>query len=330
MPEAWSGCTVLVTGGLGFIGSNLVIELVRQGAHVTVIDRSAGQHGGNIRNIDSVADRIVLHDADIRDADSMSRIVPGHEVIFCVAGQVSHPNSMTDPLLDLDTNCRAQLQLLEICRRSNPDVRLVFTSTRQVYGRPLTQPVNEQHPLRPVDVNGVSKMAAEHFFRLYREVHGIRSISLRLTNTYGPRMDLKSAGRGFINVCLAQALRGDVITLFGTGDQLRDFTCVADVVQALLMAGQQQSGWGGVYNLSHPEPCGLREFVSVLGRIIDVRLELVPFPPDRLSIDVGDYCGCSRRFHELTGWVAGTRLEEGLRETVEFFLKHRERFLQAT
>lgn len=329
MPEAWSGCTVLVTGGLGFIGSNLVIELVRQGAYVTVIDRSAGQHGGNIHNIESVAERIVLLDADIRDADSMSRIVPGHEVVFCIAGQVSHPNSMTDPLQDLDTNCRAQLQLLEICRHSNPDARLVFTSTRQVYGRPLTRPVNEQHSLRPVDVNGISKMAAEHFFRLYREVYGIRSISLRLTNTYGPRMDLKSAGRGFINVCLAQALRGDVITLFGTGDQLRDFTYVNDVVRALMLAAQQQTGWGGAYNLSHSEPCGLRDFVSVLGKLIAVRLQLIPFPQDRLAIDVGDYSGCSRSFQDLTGWVAGISLEEGLRETVEFFLRHRERFLQA-
>jgi UDP-glucose 4-epimerase len=321
MTEAWSGCTVLVTGGLGFIGSNLVAELVRLGARVSIVDRASGEFGGSLRNIATVAEQITLHDADVRDADVMSRIVPGHDVIFCVAGQVSHPNSMTDPLLDLDTNCRAHLALLEICRHSNPNVRLVFASTRQVYGRPVTRPVDEQHPLRPVDVNGISKLAAEHFFRLYSEIYGIRSISLRLTNTYGPRMDLRSPGRGFINVCLAQALRGDTITLFGTGEQLRDFTYVADTVEALLLAAQQESGWGSAFNLAHPAPCGLRDFVSVLGTLIDVRVQVVPFPPERLAIDVGDYSGCSRRFQDLTGWMARTSLETGLRKTIDYFLR---------
>jgi nucleoside-diphosphate-sugar epimerase len=322
MFETWLGRRVLVTGGLGFIGSNLVLELVSHGAQVTVIDRTGGQYGGDLRNVDSVAHQIVLRDADIRDSQALAECVPEHEIIFCLAGQVSHSNSMTDPLTDLDINCRASLQLLEICRQSNPDARLIFTSTRQVYGRPQTCPVDEHHPLCPVDVNGISKVAAEHLLRLYWEVHGIRSISLRLTNTYGPRMDLKSPGRGFINVCLGQALRGDVVSLFDSGDQQRDFTFVADVVQALMLAARQQSGWGAAYNLSHPEPCSLRKFVSVLSQFIDVRVEQVPFPPDRRAIEVGDYWGNSNRFRQLTGWVAKTGLEEGLRETVQFFLQH--------
>lgn len=324
MSETWSGRTVLVTGGLGFIGSNLVIELAGLGAHVTVIDCVAGQHGGNISNIACVADRIVLHDADIRDAEFLARIVQGNEFIFSLAGQVSHPHSMTDPISDLDMNCRAQLALLEACRINNPDARIVFASTRQVYGRPLTRPVDERHQLRPVDVNGISKMAAEHFFRLYWEVHEIRSVSLRLTNTYGPRMDLQSAGRGFINACLAQALAGEVISLFGNGEQLRDFIYVADVVDALKRASRLQSGWGAAYNLSHPQPCSLRDFVTTLGRFINVRFQLVPFPPDRASIDVGDYWGCSLLFQQLTGWTAETSLHDGLRETVLHFQEQRQ------
>jgi UDP-glucose 4-epimerase len=253
------------------------------------------------------------------DADALSQVVPGHDVVFCLAGQVSHPNSMQDPIQDLDMNCRAQLQILEACRHSSPHTMLVFTSSRQVYGRPQTRPVDEAHPVRPVDVNGISKMAAEHFFRLYWEVYGIRSVCLRLTNTYGPRMDLTSPGRGFINVCLSQVLNGDVVSLFGTGDQQRDFTYVDDVVDALMLAANQASGFGLAYNLSHPASCSLRDFVQTLQQFIDVRLRFIPFPADRLSIDVGDYSGCSARFQNLTGWKAKTSLEDGLRATLDYF-----------
>lgn len=319
MSETWSGRRVLVTGGLGFIGSNLVMELVQLGARVAVIDCPDGRYGGSAGNLGHLIDQVQIYDVDLLDADGLHQHAADSDVIFCLAGQVSHPNSMQDPLTDLDINCRVQLQLLEACRHWAPQTKLVFTSSRQVYGRPQTHPVDEDHPVHPVDVNGISKMAAEQFFRLYWDVYGIRSVCLRLTNTYGPRMDLTSAGRGFTNVCLSRVLRGDVVTLFGTGEQRRDFMYVDDVVEALILAADQESGFGLAYNLSHPCPCSLQDFVRTLQNFVNVQVQFIPFPPDRLSIDVGDYTGCSRRFQNLTGWKAKTSLEDGLRATIDYF-----------
>lgn len=317
--DFWTDRRVLITGGLGFIGSHVAAELVARGSRVTILDLASGICGGNPANVDAIRNQVAIVDGDLRDAGVLEHVLPDQEVIFCTAGQVSHPDSMNDPLKDLDVNCRAYLQLLEISRRVCNRVRIVFTSTRQLYGRPITLPVDETHPVRPVDVNGVSKLAAENFFRLYWDVYGMPSVSLRLTNTYGPRMDLTTAGRGFVNVCLAQALRQEEITLWGSGDQLRDFNYVDDVVEAMLLAAICESAWGGSFNLSHPHPCSLREFVETLGRCIPVKYRVIPFPPERRAIDVGDYFGCSERYRSLTGWAPKWELAAGLLRTVESF-----------
>lgn len=318
MSEVWSACRVLVTGGLGFIGSNLVLKLLENGSCVTVVDRVSGEFGGKIQNLGAAVQDITLHDVDIRDSAAMDDIIPEHDVIFSLAGQVSHPNSMSDPLLDLDLNCRAQLQMLESCRHFNPGVRIVFASTRQIYGRPMQMPVTEAHPLVPVDVNGVCKLATEELFRLYNEVYGLRTVSLRLTNTYGPRMDLINAGRGFINVCLKRALAGETVQLFGDGKQLRDFVYVDDVVDAMLRASMLNSGWGQAFNVSCARAVSLQSFVTVLREHLEFNVETIPFPAERKAIDVGDYVGCSSRFHDLTGWEPMTNLADGIRATVEW------------
>lgn len=318
MPDSWSECRVLVTGGLGFIGSNLVLMLLKRGARVTVVDRMSGEFGGDVANLGAAIHDVDLRDVDIRDAVAMDTILPEQDVIFSLAGQVSHPNSMADPLLDLDLNCRAQLQMLESCRHRNASAKIVFASTRQIYGRPTEMPVTEDHPLQPVDVNGVSKLATEELFRLYAEVYGLRTVCLRLTNTYGPRMDLRNPGRGFINVCLKRALAGNAVQLFGDGQQLRDFVYVDDVSEAMLSAAAMESGFGQAFNVSCAQAVSLRDFVTVLQRLLPFDVEVVPFPADRKVIDVGDYVGCSQKFQQMTGWKPKVSLAEGLAATVEW------------
>jgi nucleoside-diphosphate-sugar epimerase len=222
-------------------------------------------------------------------------------------------------LTDLEINCRSQLSLLECCRRGNPGVRIVFASTRQIYGRPRSLPVAEDHPLEPVDVNGINKLAAELYYSLYHQVHRIDTVSLRLTNTYGPRMDLQSTRKGFVGVFVRRALEGRTIRIFGDGRQRRDFNYIDDVLDALLLAGERDELQGKVFNLGHPRPYSLLEFVARLERHAPTTHELVPFPAEAAVIDIGDYFGDFGRYHEATGWTPLVDLDEGLRRTVEFF-----------
>jgi nucleoside-diphosphate-sugar epimerase len=317
--DYYRGKRVLITGGVGFIGSNLARSLVSLGAEVTLVDSMLPAYGADLRNIEEIRDRVTVNFSDVRDGYSLRYLVRDKDLIFSLAGQVSHIESMQDPMTDLEINCRSQLSLLECCRRGNPEVKIVLASTRQVYGRPRYLPVDEDHPIVPVDVNGVNKLAAEMYCTLYHQVYGIRTVSLRLTNTYGPRMDLQSERKGFVGVFLRQALRGETIRLFGTGEQRRDFNHVDDVVEALLVAGEREELCGKVYNLGHPEPASLREFLEILGRFAPFEFELVPFPPEAEAIDIGDYYGDFSRFRKEAGWSPRIGLEQGLEETVRFF-----------
>jgi len=315
----WSGKRVLVTGGLGFIGSNLAIRLVGEGADVTLVDSLIPAYGGSLRNVEPVRDRLRINFSDVRDTHSLSYLVGDRDVIFSLAGQVSHIESMLDPHTDLEINCRSQLSLLECCRAHNPAARIVFASTRQIYGRPRYLPVDEQHPLEPVDVNGINNLAAEKYYTLYHRVYGMATVSLRLTNTYGPRMDLASDRKGFAGVFIRRALRGETVQVYGTGEQRRDFNHVDDVVEALLLAADNDAIRGGAFNLGHPEPRTLLEFVGILHGLAEFGHEIVPFPPEAERIDVGDYFGAFDRFTRATGWTPAVGLEDGLRRTVEHF-----------
>ncbi|MBI3865592.1 MAG: GDP-mannose 4,6-dehydratase [Planctomycetia bacterium] len=320
---------VLVLGGLGFIGSNLTLKLVDCGAHVTVVDSLAPGLGANWFNVQPVRNRIRVVVSDLRDADRLTALVRSQDVIFSLAGRVSHIASMRDPLIDQDINCRSQLSLLESCRQHNPAARIVFASTRQLYGRPRYLPVDERHPIAPVDVNGVSKRAAEMFFTLYHKVHGLHTVSLRLTNTYGPRMNLCGFGQGFMNVFLNRALTNSRIDIFGTGLQRRDFNYVDDVVDAFLLAGQDDRLDGRIFNLGHADHASLLEVVRLLQRHADVDFRCVPFPADYAAIDVGDYYGDFSRFHEATGWQPKCDLAQGIAATWRFFDQHREWYLES-
>ncbi len=262
--EPLRGNRVLITGGLGFIGSNLARRLVDVGADVLLVDSLVPEYGGNFDNIAGIEDVVTVNISDVRDVHSLPDLVRGRDVIFSLAGQTSHLDSMADPYTDLEINCRAQLSMLEACRLTNPGARVVFASTRQIYGRPEYLPVDERHPIHPVDVNGINKTAGEWYHLLYGEVYGIPVCVLRLTNTYGPRMRVKDARQTFLGHWLRQIVTGEEIAVFGDGRQKRDFNYVDDAVDAFLLAAARDEAMGKVYNLGGSEVVSLLDLAEKL------------------------------------------------------------------
>ncbi|MDJ0655483.1 MAG: NAD-dependent epimerase/dehydratase family protein [Xanthomonadales bacterium] len=315
----FSGKKVLILGGMGFIGSNLAIRLADLGADVTVVDSMLAQYGGNLANLDGHQDRLHINFSDIRDSHTLSYLVRDVDIIYSMAGQTSHVESMHDPFTDLEINCSSQLSILECCRKFNPQVEILYASTRQIYGRPQYLPVDESHPIVPVDVNGINKYAAEMYYTLYHKVHGMRCTSLRLTNTYGPRQHLRDNKQGFVGIFLRLALSGEQLRVFGDGQQLRDFNYVDDVVDAFLMATGREDLHGGAFNLGHGDKHSLLEFVQTLAEFTDVSYEIVPFPPEHKAIDIGDYYADFSLFSDKTTWVPQVDLKSGLERTVNYF-----------
>ncbi|MCX6129093.1 MAG: GDP-mannose 4,6-dehydratase [Proteobacteria bacterium] len=318
---------VLITGGLGFIGSNLAIRMVEKGAKVTLIDAMIPSYGARIFNIDGYRDRLQLNFSDIREPFSVDYLVAEQDYIFCLAGQLSHIDSMRNPINDLQINCLGHLNLLESCRRYNQNVKLVLTSTRQVYGKPQYLPVDEAHPIEPVDINGIHKLAAEQYFQLYYKVYGIQSTVLRLTNTYGPRMDLMSQDKGFAGIFLRKALLGEKIQLFDGGHQLRDFNAIDDVLDALELAAKGEHA-GRIFNLGHHKAHSLREFTEIMAEKLLFEIEDVPFPQERKAIDIGDYYGSYEHFHKASGWQPKLSLQEGLNSTIAFYQENLNQYLK--
>lgn len=311
---------VLITGGLGFIGSNLARRLVDLGAEVTLVDSLIPTYGGNPHNIAGIEDRVRVNVADVRDPFAMEYLVRGQDFLFNLAGQTSHLDSMQNPQTDLDINASAQLSILEACRRGNTGLKLVFASTRQLYGKPDYLPVDEAHPIRPVDVNGINKLAGEWYHLLYNNVHGIRACALRLTNTYGPGMRVKDARQTFLGIWIRLLIEGRPIQIFGNGSQLRDFNYVDDCVDALLRAGASEATNGKVFNLGSEEIVSLRQLAELLVPLHEGgRYEMVPFPPERKAIDIGDYYSDFSLMRQTTGWEPRVGLAEGLRRTVRYY-----------
>jgi UDP-glucose 4-epimerase len=318
---------VIITGGLGFIGSNLARRLVDYGAKVLLVDSLIPEYGGNLFNINDIEKEIRVNIADVRDIYSMQYLVQGKDYLFNLAGQTAHADSMKDPYTDLEINCRAQLSILETCRNCNPSIKIVFASTRQIYGVPDYLPVDERHLLHPTDVNGINKMAGEWYHILYNNVYGIRSCSLRLTNTYGPRMRVKDARQTFLGIWIKQLINGEVIKVFGDGTQLRDFNYVEDVVDALLISATNEEAYGQVFNLGSNDPINLKDLANLLIKINKTgSYSLVPFPPERKQIDIGDYYGDYKKINTKLGWEPKTSLEEGITLSLEYFQKYRNHY----
>ena len=322
---------VLITGGLGFIGSNLARQLVALGARVLIVDSLVPDYGGNLFNISGIEDRVRVNIADIRQQSMMNDLVCGHDVIFNLAGQVSHIDSMQDPYTDLDINCRGQLCVLEACRRNNASVKVVFAGTRQIYGRADSLPVTEDHLVRPTDVNGINKAAGEYYHLVYNNVFGIRACSLRLTNVYGPRQLIKHNRQGFVGWFIRLALENREIQIFGDGTQLRDFVYVDDAVDAFLRAGADDVSNGEVFNVGGMEPIKHRDLVELMIRTANSgRFRCVAWPPDKKAIDIGDFYADSSKIRSTLGWQPVTPLADGLRRTFEFYHAHLDQYVPAT
>jgi UDP-glucose 4-epimerase len=325
LQASFHGSRVLITGGIGFIGSNLAHRLIHLGATVTLVDSLIPTYGGNLRNLHGIEDQVRVNIADVRDEFSMNYLVQGHDYLFNLAGQTSHIDSMTDPYTDLDINCRAQLSILEACRKHNPQIKIVYASTRQMYGKPDYLPVDERHILHPTDVNGINKMAGEWYHIVYNNVYDVRACALRLTNTYGPRMRVKDARQTFLGIWIKRVLDGEPFHVFGDGLQIRDFTYVDDCVEALLLAAITDGAEGQIFNLGSHETINLRNLAALLIEANEGgAYDFVPFPSDRKVIDIGDYYGDFRRIQGRLGWLPQVDLREGLRRTLAFYREHRD------
>lgn len=323
----WTGRKVLITGGLGFIGSNLARRLADLGADVIAVDSLIPEYGGNLFNLDGYENRVRINISDVRDAFSLRHLVRDREFIFNLAGQTSHLDSMQDPFTDLEINCAAQLRLLEVCRHHAPGVRIVFASTRQIYGRPDYLPVDERHLLRPTDVNGINKMAGEWYHLLYNNVYGLSATALRLTNTFGPRMRVRDARQTFLGVWVRAVVEGRPFEVWG-GDQLRDYTYVDDAVEALLRAARHDDVRGRALNVGGEPPISLRRTAEMMVEAAGGgRFEVREFPAERKRIDIGDYYAEDAAFRAATGWAPAVPMLEALRRTVAYYRTHLARYI---
>ncbi len=328
--ECYRDRRVMITGGLGFIGSNLAHQLAALGARVLIVDSLIPAYGGNLFNISGIEDRVRVNVADIRQQSTMNYLVRDQDVIFNLAGQVSHIDSMQDPYTDLDINCRSQLTVLEACRRNNPDVKVVFAGTRQIYGHPDTLPVTEDHLVRPTDVNGINKAAGEYYHLVYNNVFGIRACSLRLTNVYGPRQLLKHDRQGFIGWFIRLALENREIQIYGDGTQLRDFVYVDDAADAFLRAGVDDASNGEVFNVGGTEPIRHRDLVELMLRTAGSgRFRCIEWPPEKKAIDIGNFYADSSKIRRVLGWEPATSLADGLARTFEFYRAHLDQYVPA-
>lgn len=316
--------SVLVTGGLGFIGSTLAHRLVELGADVLLVDSLLPDYGGNLFNIDPIKGKVRVNIADVRDESGMQHLVKGHDYMFNLAGTLSHIDSMKDPYTDLEINCRSQLTILEACRKNNPGIKIVFSGTRGQYGKAQYLPVDERHPMCPTDVNGINNMAGEWYHILYNNVYGIRATSLRLTNTYGPRHQMKHSKQGYLNWFVRLSMEAQEIPIYGNGAQKRDFNYVDDVVEALLLAAAVDETNGEVYNIGSGSPISVLESLEAVIKIAKKgSYKIIPFPPEKKKIEIGDYYADYSKFKKATGWKPKIDFTEGLTRTIKYYEKNK-------
>lgn len=323
---AGKGRRMVVTGGAGFIGSNLVRRLLERGDEVVVMDAMVDGSGANRRNLEELGNGVEIIEADLAGEAGWQKALAGAGGIFHLAAQVGHAASMDRPLDDLHANAAGTLRLLEATRKHAPGAPVVFTSTRQVYGTPRTLPVDESHPLAAPDINAVHKLAAEGYLRVYGKVYGAAGIVLRLTNTYGPRMRVRDARQTFLGLWVRLAIEGNEICVFGDGEQIRDLTYVDDAIDALMMAGDMASPEVPIFNIGG-EATSLRLLAeAVINSAAQGTYRLAPFPPERLRIDIGDFWADDTAFRAVTGWSPKVDLMSGLARTIAFYRGERRHY----
>ena len=315
---------VLITGGLGFIGSNLAYELIRLKANILIVDSLSPLCGGNMFNIYGIKKYLKLKIKDIQNRSIMDNLVKGQNYIFNLVGQVSHIDSMKNPFADLEANCRTHLTVLEACKKNNPNAKIVFTGTRGQYGKPQYLPVDEDHPIRPIDVNGIHKATAEGYHRLYREAYDMRITILRLTNTYGPRYQMRHNRQGFLNWFIRLAIDNQKIKIYGNGRQIRDFNYVDDVVNALLLAAANERATGEIFNLGGFEPKSLIEIARiVVGQAKSGNIKNIPYPEQTKKLEIGNYYADFKKIKSLLGWNPTISLREGTGQTIQYYRKNK-------
>ncbi len=325
--KTFSGKNAMVTGGLGFIGSNLAIRLAELGANVLIVDSLVPQYGGNLFNIEPVKDKVRVNFADIRTQTTMNYLVQGQDYIFNLAGQVSHLDSMADPFTDLEINCKAQLTLLEALRKHNDKAKIVFAATRQQYGKPDYLPLDEKHLMHPTDVNGINKMAGEWYHILYNNVYGIKASSLRLTNTFGPRQMMKNDRQTYLAWFLRLAMDNQAIKIFGNGEHLRDFNFVDDVVEAFLLAMASDKSNGEVFNLGGNEKPSIMQTAQKIVELCGSgTIEQTEFPADKKKIAIGSVYSDYSKIKKTLGWAPKIGFEDGLKRTIGYYQKFKNQY----
>lgn len=326
--DIFKGKKILISGGLGFMGSNLAIRLVKEGADVTIIDSLIPEYGGNLWNIAPIKDQVKINISDVRDEHSMQYLIKDQEYFFNLAGQTSHLDSMNNPFTDLDINAKAQLSILEACRKYNPTIKVIFASTRQLYGKPLYLPVDEKHPVCPVDVNGINKMSGEGYHIVYNKVYGIQSVILRFTNTFGPRMRIKDARQTFLGIWVNNLIQNKPISKFGDGCQVRDYNYIDDVVDAFLLVASSTQWDGTIYNLGNNDPISLKRTAELM---IDENscgeFEFKKFPSDLKKIDIGNYYSDFSKIKNKLGWSPKTANCDGFRKTIDYYKENFEHYV---
>ncbi len=323
LKSSFQGKNALITGGLGFIGSNLAQALLELGAGVYIVDSMLPEYGANLFNIEHIKDRLKVDFSDIRNRHSLESLVRGKDMIFNLAGTLSHIDSMRDPFTDLQINCSSQLSLLEVCKKNNPEAKIIFAGTRGQYGKPEYLPVDENHPTRPSDVNGINNMAGESYHMLYNSVYGIRACSLRLTNTYGPRHQMRHPRQGVVNWFIRKILDAETVEVYGDGAQVRDLNYVGDAVDAFLLAMARPEADGQVYNLG-ADALPLIDIVRLMIKVYGKGdYELADYNKDLLKIEIGDYKADTAKIRRQLGWRPRVSLEEGFRRTFDYYKKYK-------
>ncbi len=320
---------ILITGGIGFLGSNIAKKLVELGSDVTLVDSMLPDYGGNEENIASFRNQVHVSFTDIRDSHSMPYLLKDKDILFNLAGQISHMDSMNDPIADLEINSKSQISLLENCRKHNSNIKIIYASTRQIYGRTnADKPTKENHPLNPTDVNGINKLSGELYHSLYNTVYGLKTTSLRMTNTYGPRQLIKHNRQGFISWFINRSLLNDKISLYGDGQQIRDFTFIEDAVDAFLLAAQTENSAGEIYNLGGIRPYTLLEVATILKEINPkLTIEKIPFPEERKKIDIGSYVADFSKAEKELCWTPKIDLKTGLLKAIEYYIPRLDKYL---
>ena len=317
---------ILITGGLGFIGSNLAIKLVSLGAKVEIYDALIKGLGGNLFNVEPVKNKLTITIGDMREKTKIEKAILKKDYIFNLAGTLSHIDSMANPFIDLDINCRAQLCLLEACRKLNKQVKIVFAGTRNQYGKALYLPVDEKHIQEPTDINVINAIAAEKYHLLYNRIYGIKAVSVRMSNTYGPRHQMKHPRQGVLNWFIKVLKDGKTVELYGDGSQIRDVNYIDDVVNALLLCAKSEKSNGQAYNLGG-QAITLKEFVEKVIEILDRgRYKTVKFPKEREPIEVGNYVADIKKIKEELGWQPRVPIDEGIKRTIDFYKQYKDHY----